>query len=85
MGSLSLRTGELDLLVKPTLKHGPLKDAPLVQVSGVIERPVTRLATDEAKAESKPVLERLPTSPLIPKIRAAGRDAAQRRLALTRV
>ena len=40
----------MDLLVKPTLKHGPLKDAPLVQVSGDIEQPVARLAGDEAKA-----------------------------------
>jgi hypothetical protein len=32
VGTLSLGTGEIDLLVKPTLKHGPLKDAPLVRM-----------------------------------------------------
>jgi len=62
-GSLSLRTGELDLLVKPTLKHGLLKDAPLVQVAGDLEKPVTRVASDEAKAEAKPVFEQFPDKP----------------------
>ena len=64
MGSLALSTGEVDMLVKPTLKHGPLKDAPLVQVTGDIKQPVARLASDEAKAEAEPVLEQLPDKPV---------------------
>ena len=63
MGSLYLPKGEMDLLIKPTLKHGPLKDAPLVQVSGDIEQPVARLAGEEAKAESKTVFAQLPDKP----------------------
>ncbi len=66
MGSLYLPKGEMDLIIKPTLKHGPLKDAPLVQVSGDIERPVARLASEEAKAESKPSLDNLPDKPADP-------------------
>ncbi|HZF25438.1 MAG TPA: AsmA-like C-terminal region-containing protein [Steroidobacteraceae bacterium] len=63
LGSLALPSGEMDFLVKPTLKRGPLRNAPLVQVSGKIERPVTRLATEESKTEFKPVLESLPDRP----------------------
>jgi AsmA-like C-terminal region/AsmA family len=63
IGSLYLPKGEMDLLIKPTLKHGPLKDAPLVQVSGDIERPVARLAGEEVKAESKTVFAQLPDKP----------------------
>jgi hypothetical protein len=63
MGSLYLPKGEMDLLIKPTLKHGLLKDAPLVQISGDIEQPVARLAGEEAKNESKAVLAQLPDKP----------------------
>ncbi len=75
VGTLSLGTGEIDLLVKPTLKHGPLKDAPLVQVAGSIEQPVTRLATDEAKAQSKSAIERISDKPTDPEEPCGGDPA----------
>jgi uncharacterized protein involved in outer membrane biogenesis len=65
-GTLTLPGGEMDFLVQPTLKQGPLKKAPLVQVSGKIEQPETRLATDEAKTTFKPVLESLSDQPADP-------------------
>ncbi|HKE43785.1 MAG TPA: AsmA-like C-terminal region-containing protein [Steroidobacteraceae bacterium] len=65
-GSVNLPSGEMDFLVKPTLKRGLIKDAPLIQVSGRIEEPVTRLATDEAKTAFKPVLDTLSDQPTDP-------------------
>ena len=63
IGSLSLRSGEIDFLVKPQLKKGPLKDAPVVAITGKIERPVSRLATADESAAAKPQFERLPAEP----------------------
>jgi hypothetical protein len=65
-GTLTLPGGEMDFLVQPTLKQGPLKKAPLVQVSGKMERPETRLATDEAKRAFKPMLDGLSDQPADP-------------------
>ena len=63
VGSLSLHSGEMNFFVKPHLKKGPLKEAPLIAVSGKIEQPVSRLASkDEAKG-ARPQLEQLPEEP----------------------
>jgi uncharacterized protein involved in outer membrane biogenesis len=66
VGSLSLRSGEMDFLVKPQLKKGLLKNAPLVAVSGKIERPVSRLATADESAQSKALFDQLPVEPRDP-------------------
>jgi FixJ family two-component response regulator len=63
VGSLSLRSGEMDFLVKPQLKKGLLKNAPLVAVSGKIERPVSRLATADESAQTKALFDQLPVEP----------------------
>jgi hypothetical protein len=63
VGSLSLSSGRIDFLVKPHLKKGPLKGAPLVAVSGRIERPVTRLASHDESSRSEPQFARLPVEP----------------------
>ena len=68
VGSLSLRSGKLDFLVKPHLKKGSvLKDAPLVAVSGKVEQPVTRLASADQSAASQPLFARLPVEPRDPR------------------
>ena len=61
-GSLSLRNGRMDFLVKPHLNKGPLKDAPLVAVSGKIEQPVTRLASRDESARSEAEFARMPVA-----------------------
>jgi hypothetical protein len=63
VGSLSLRSGEMDFLVKPHLKKGPLKDAPLVAVTGKIEQPVSRLASSDESAGVQARFARLPVEP----------------------
>jgi hypothetical protein len=63
VGSLSLRSGEMDFLVKPHLKKGPLKDAPLVAVTGEIEQPVSRLASSDESAGVQARFARLPVEP----------------------
>jgi hypothetical protein len=63
IGSVSLRSGEIDFLVRPQLKTGPLKDAPIVAVTGRIERPVSRIATADESAEANGQFERVPAEP----------------------
>jgi hypothetical protein len=66
IGSLSLVTGEIDFLVKPQLKKGPLKDAPIVAVTGRIERPVSRIASADESAGAKPKFDQMPAEPRDP-------------------
>jgi hypothetical protein len=63
VGSLSLRSGEMSFFVKPHLKKGPLKEAPLIAVSGRIEQPVSRLASKDEAKQVKPQLAQLPVEP----------------------
>ena len=63
VGSLSLRSGEMNFFVKPHLKKGPLKDAPLIAVSGRIEQPVSRLASADEAKRAQPQLAHLPVEP----------------------
>jgi uncharacterized protein involved in outer membrane biogenesis len=63
VGSLSLRSGEMNFFVKPHLKKGPLKDAPLIAVSGKIEQPVSRLASADEAKRAQPQLAHLPVEP----------------------
>jgi hypothetical protein len=63
VGSLSLRSGEMSFFVKPHLKKGPLKEAPLIAVSGRIEQPVSRLASKDEAKNARPQLEHLPEEP----------------------
>jgi hypothetical protein len=60
VGTLSLRSGEMNFFVKPHLKKGPLKEAPLIAVSGKIEQPVSRLASRDEAKRAQPQLEHLP-------------------------
>jgi uncharacterized protein involved in outer membrane biogenesis len=63
VGSVSLRSGEMNFFVKPHIKKGPLKEAPLIAVSGKIEQPVSRLASKDEAKSARPQLEHLPEEP----------------------
>lgn len=47
VGWIEIRNSEMDFIIKPELKHGPIESAPLVQVTGTITRPAARLAPAE--------------------------------------
>jgi hypothetical protein len=53
----------MSFFVKPHLKKGPLKEAPLIAVSGRIEQPVSRLASKDEAKNARPQLEHLPEEP----------------------
>jgi hypothetical protein len=63
VGSLSLRSGEMHFFVKPHLKKGPLKDAPLIAVAGKIEQPVSRLASADEAKRARPQFAQRPVEP----------------------
>jgi len=52
VGWIELRSSEMDFIVKPQLKHGPIENGPLVQVTGTITGPVARLAHTDQVSES---------------------------------
>jgi uncharacterized protein involved in outer membrane biogenesis len=63
VGSVSLSSGEMNFFVKPHLKKGPLKDAPLIAVSGKIEQPISRLASADEAKRAQPQLANLRVEP----------------------
>jgi len=52
VGWIELRSSQMDFIVKPQLKHGPIENGPLVQVTGTITGPVARLAPTDQVSNS---------------------------------
>lgn len=52
VGWIELRNNQMDFIVKAQFKEGPIRKAPLVQVTGTIEHPVAQVAPTEIAKNS---------------------------------